>query len=70
MKCVGVKQVIKAVAEGSVNTVYVSDNAEPRIVSELISLCKEKQITLKHIKTMEELGKLAGIDVKAAAAAE
>ncbi|MBQ9280299.1 MAG: ribosomal L7Ae/L30e/S12e/Gadd45 family protein [Clostridia bacterium] len=70
MKYVGVKQVMKAVSEGIAKTVYVGDNAEQHILSPLIALCEEKGIEVKHVRTMEELGKLAGIDVKAAAAAE
>lgn len=70
MKYVGVKQVVKAISTGTVKTVYVGDNADSRILSPLLNLCKEKNVEVKHLRTMEELGKLAGIEVKAAAAAE
>ena len=70
MKYVGVKQVMKAISENLVKTVYVGDNADKRVINPLIDLCAEKNIEVKHIKTMEELGKLAGIEVRAAAAAE
>ena len=70
MKYVGVKQVIKAVENGEVSTVYVGDDADPHVIAPLLKLCEEKQIQVKHIATMEALGELAGIDVKSAAAAE
>ena len=70
MKYVGIKQVLKAVEEGNVETVYIGGDAEEHVTAQLINLCNEKSITIKVIETMEELGRLAGIDVKASAAAE
>ena len=70
MKYVGIKQVLKAVEEGDVETVYIGDDAEERVTAQLIKLCNEKNITIKRVDTMEELGRLAGIDVKASTAAE
>ncbi len=70
MKYVGVKQVIKAVENGEVSTVYVGDDADIEIIAPLLELCAEKEVEVKHIDTMEALGELAGIDVKSAAAAE
>lgn len=70
MKYVGIKQVLKAVENNEVKTVYVGEDAEKHVTEKLIELCAEKKIQVKKIKTMEELGKLAGIEVKAATAAE
>lgn len=70
MKYVGIKQVLKAVEEGIVETVYIGDDAEEHVTAQLIKMCEERNIVVKHIPTMEELGRLAGIDVKASAAAE
>ncbi len=70
MKYVGIKQVLKAVEEGDVKTVYIGDDAEEHVTAQLIKLCEEKNIDIKHVDTMEELGRLAGIDVKASTAAE
>ena len=70
MKYVGIKQVLKAVKEEKVNMVYIGKDAEKRIVEELIKLCKQKGIQIIYIDTMKELGKMAGIEVKAATAAE
>ena len=44
MKYVGVKQVIKAVENGEVSTVYVGDDAEPHVIAPLLKLCEEKNI--------------------------
>ena len=70
MKYVGVKEVLKAVENNEVKIVYVGDDAEVEVTKKLIELCNEKGIKINHIETMEELGRLAKIDVKSAAAAE
>jgi large subunit ribosomal protein L7A len=70
MKYVGVKQVLKNVKEERVKIVYIADDSQTHITAELIQLCKEKNIKIKHVKTMNELGKKAGIDVGASCTAE
>ncbi len=70
MKCVGVKQVLKAVNMGTVSTVYIGKDAEPHVLAELITICKSKNIQLVEIDTMKKLGEMAGIEVGAATAAE
>ena len=56
--------------EDDVTTVYVGKDAEEHVTANLIKMCEEKNISIKYIETMEELGKMAGIEVKSAAAAE
>ena len=70
MKYVGVKQVLKAVNEDKVSKVYIGKDAELNVVSQLIDTCKSKNVEIIEIDTMAELGKMAGIEVKAATAAE
>ena len=70
MKYVGIKQVLKAAKEGNVVKVYIGEDAEEHVLSELIKTCDDKNIEIIKIKTMAELGKLAGIDIGASAAAE
>ena len=70
MKYVGVKQVLKAVKEEKVNMAYIGKDAEKHIVQDLLKLCKQKGIQVTYVDTMKELGKMAGIEVKAATAAE
>ncbi len=70
MKYVGVKQVLRAAQNDEVKVVYIAKDAEKRVTEELIKVCTEKNIDINYIETMEELGKLAGVDVKSSAAAE
>lgn len=70
MKYVGIKQVLKAVKEGSVEKVYIGEDAEEHVLTELLNTCNDNNITVIKVKTMAELGKMAGIDIGAAAAAE
>ena len=70
MKYVGIKQVLKAAKAGEIKKVFIGKDAERRVVNDLIKICKEKHIEIIYIKTMSELGKLAGIEVEAAVAAE
>ena len=70
MKYVGIKQVLKAVKDGEATKVYVGNDAEEHVTAELIKICNENKIEIVKIETMAELGKLAGIDIGASAAAE
>lgn len=70
MKYVGIKQVLKAVREGDAKKVYIGEDAEEHVLVELIKTCDDNDIEIIKIKTMAELGKLAGIDIGASAAAE
>ena len=70
MKYVGIKQVLKAVKENSVKKVYIGLDAERRVLEDLLKTCRDKNIEIVKIKTMAELGNLAGIDIGASAAAE
>jgi large subunit ribosomal protein L7A len=70
MKYVGIKQVLKAVETGEVNKVYIGKDADMNIVGSLVQSCKDKNIEIIEIDSMEKLGQLAGIEVKAATAAE
>ena len=70
MKYVGIKQVLKAVETGAVNKVYIGKDADMNVVGSLIQSCKDKNIEIIEVDSMEKLGQLAGIEVKAATAAE
>ena len=70
MKYVGIKQVLKAVEANEVCRVYVGKDAEKRVISKLVALAKERNIEIVEIDSMEKLGKMAGIEVKATTAAE
>lgn len=68
-KTVGTKQTQKAVEKGQARLVYIAKDAEERITSPLISLCKEKGVEIVVVESMIELGKVCGIKVGAASAA-
>ena len=70
MKFVGIKQVSKAVNLGQVTKVYIGKDVEAHLVKELIENCRVKKIEIVMVETMAELGKMANIETKAAAAAE
>ena len=66
-KVIGVKQSTKAIKNGLGNVLYVAKDVEVRLISSLIDLAKYKNINIVEVSTMKELGKMSGIDVKAAA---
>lgn len=65
-KTVGLKQSLKAVQKEKVDKIYVAKDAEERVVSKIINLCKEKDIPIVYADNMKQLGKACGIDVNAA----
>lgn len=70
MKYVGLKQVLKAINSDEVTKVYIGKDAEKHIIDQIKSACSNKKIEIIEINTMAKLGEMAGIEVKAAAAAE
>lgn len=70
MKYVGIKQVQKCVSNGNVSKVFVADDAQSHVTEGLLKICKEKNIEVIHVKTMAELGKMAGIDIGTSCYAE
>lgn len=67
-KVVGIKQSSKALKTGKGKKLYIAKDVNEAMVSELIELAKANSVEIVYIDTMKELGKLCGIDVKAAAA--
>ena len=68
-RVIGVKQTVRALERGVVLAVYVARDAEERVVRELKALARAKGIPVTPVESMDELGKVCGIDVGAAAAA-
>lgn len=68
-KVVGIKQVRKALLDGYVRKIYIAEDAEKDLVNQIIQISKERQIQIKHVESMRELGKACNIDVNAAVAA-
>jgi|JMBV01.1.fsa_nt_gb large subunit ribosomal protein L7A len=68
-KVVGVKQVKRALNSAEVEAVYVANDAEKKVTSDIVKLCEEKQIQTIYVDSMKKLGKACGIDINAAVAA-
>lgn len=66
---VGLKQLRKAIKDGSARTVFLARNAEPRLIEPIEAQCREENIPCVWVESMKELGLACGIDVGAAAAA-
>ena len=67
-KVVGIKQSSKALKAGKSKKLYIAKDANEDMVKELIELAQINSVEVVFVNTMKELGKLCGIDVKAAAA--
>ncbi len=65
----GTNETTKAVERGLAKLVYIAMDVDPpEIVAHLPLLCEEKNIPYIYVKSKEELGKAAGIEVAAASA--
>lgn len=63
---VGTKQTTKIVEQGLAREVFVAKDADPRITTKVVSLCKKMGVTVTHVDSMKLLGKSCGIEVGAA----
>ena len=68
-KIVGIKQLRKALREGTAEKVFVAADADPRLTDPIVEACKEAGVALEEAASMSELGKACGIEVGAAVAA-
>lgn len=66
---VGLKQTRRALEKGGVVTVYVAKDADNQLVRPIVDICKMKQIQLREVPSMSELGKACGIKVGASVVA-
>ncbi|WP_028307172.1 ribosomal L7Ae/L30e/S12e/Gadd45 family protein [Desulfitibacter alkalitolerans] len=66
---IGTKQTKKAIEKGETQLVFVARDAEKRVTEPILKLCEEKGIEIVLVATMEELGRLCGIEVGSATAA-
>ncbi len=66
----GVNEVIKAIERGQAKFVAIAEDVDPpEIVAFLPTLCDEKKIPYVYVPSKEELGKAAGLNVKASSVA-
>ncbi len=68
-RVVGAKQVIRALEEGRVQEAYVAKDADLTLTQRVVDRCYAKGVPCREVETMRALGRLCGIEVKAAAAA-
>lgn len=66
---IGTKQAIKTVEAGLAEEVFIAKDADPRITSKMVNLCRKMSVQLTYVDSMKQLGKACGIEVGAAIAA-
>ena len=66
---VGVKQLKKALKNGTARMVFLACNADPAITEPIAALCQHNGVAYAWVKSMTDLGRACGIEVGAAAAA-
>ncbi|MED3511865.1 50S ribosomal protein L7ae-like protein [Bacillus subtilis] len=66
---IGTKQTVKALKRGSVKEVVVAKDADPILMSSVVSLAEDQGISVSMVESMKKLGKACGIEVGAAAVA-
>lgn len=67
-RVVGARQVLRAVAAGKTERVYIARDADPFVTQPVVNACEKAGVRFEEIATMQQLGKDCGISVKAAVA--
>jgi len=67
-KTVGLKQSVKAIESGVVKKVLLAEDAEEKVIKNIIDLIKEKEVEIEYVDSMKTLGRACGINVGAAVA--
>ncbi len=65
---VGLKQSVKAISSGLAKNIYIANNTDPVIVSDLEKTATENNVQIIYVDTMKELGTMCGIGVGASCA--
>jgi len=68
-RVVGIKQLRKALRDGSAAKVFIADDADLRLTDPVKAICEETGVPALIVPTMSELGQACGIEVGAAVAA-
>ncbi|WCK54686.1 50S ribosomal protein L7ae-like protein [Aneurinibacillus sp. Ricciae_BoGa-3] len=66
---IGTKQTQRAIEAGRAAEVILARDADAKILSKIVSICKEKGLPIHYVDSMHRLGKACGIDVGAAVVA-
>lgn len=67
-RVVGARQVLRAIAAGTLAHAYVARDADPFITRPVVDACEKNGVRFTEVDTMSMLGQAAGIDVKASVA--
>lgn len=67
-RLVGARQVLRAIAAGTVAHVYVARDADPFVTRPVVDACEKAGVRFTEVDTMTMLGQACGIDVKASVA--
>lgn len=65
---VGYKQTIRALNETAVEKVFLAEDCDTKISVPVEKLCGEKNVPVLYAESMNELGRMCGIDVGASCA--
>lgn len=68
MRVVGVRQTLRAIRAGKLESAFVASDAAPKIREELISAANEAALPVTLDRTMDDIGKMCRVDVPSAAA--
>ncbi len=68
-KVIGTKQVIKQLTNGEVRKIYIAGDAEPHVIEPIKDLCRQKDIEIEIVESMQILGRAVGIEVGSATVA-
>ncbi|SHF24328.1 ribosomal L7Ae/L30e/S12e/Gadd45 family protein [Alkalibacter saccharofermentans] len=66
---VGTRQTVKTVKANEARLVYLAKDADGHITDEVESACKNNNVEIIYVDSMEDLGQACGIERKTAAAA-
>ena len=69
-KVAGVKQVRRALDNGTAARIYIARDADPRLLQPLVQKSVDLHVRVEQVPTMKELGRRCGISVGAAVAAQ
>ena len=67
-KVVGTRRLLKALAAGEIETVYLAADADMYIRTQVTEACDAAHARLVMVPEMAELGRACGVEVKTAAA--
>jgi large subunit ribosomal protein L7Ae len=67
---IGTNETTKAIERGTAKLVVIAEDVEPKeVIMHLKPLCEEKKIPCVYVKSKQELGRAAGVDVPTASIA-